>query len=89
MGPSRSSSPQVVFRFRNNDHHMAIVSAEPPLNHLGETHTKEGEKTGRASARRLELTGNLGQDGTVKRDRCLIPEECHDEQRRDVERYPL
>src|SRR5208283_1318516 len=34
MGPSRSSSPPVVFRFKNNDHHTAILSAGPPLNHL-------------------------------------------------------
>src|SRR5208282_114763 len=48
MGPSRSSSPPVVFRFRSHDHHMAILSAGPPLNHLDETHTKEGEKEERA-----------------------------------------
>src|SRR5271157_364649 len=49
MGPSRSSSPPVVFSFRNNGHHMAIISAGPPLNHLDETHSKGCERTGTPS----------------------------------------
>ena len=30
-------------------------------------------------ARRIELSGNVGKDGTVTGDHRLIPEECHDE----------